>query len=355
MWTSDAEASFDQAPELSLDDILLTTAESADFQKYLKFTLLHVIITHGGAAFEKFKVALELHQPCSEEKIAVHKTELYNLPAFNIDESTITGNADVVRAITDELKLSDKPDFMDYVWIFAGNQLSIAQLRALVNIRAGHEAGYSGFSWGIYMPGLFHAKMADIHGFFITHWGRASPSNPSSLAWHNNVLNWNPISLTSLPPFCACRDLVFVLLYARALHCLLKVSGEILLTDYAKKVDDFHVLEQHAGEILSKFTSSRMVGRMRRACAEGKAEQGDVHFKNSALFLRDTLISREFTEAVKCGDSGRVVLVLKTLALAYCGNGRTKYAYEMLHLIHNLKHVWPKPLRYVATSSIQWI
>ena len=65
-------------------------------------------------------------------------------------------------------------------------------------------------------------------------------------------------------------------------------------------------------------------------------------FENAILFMRDGLISREFTDAVKAGDSGRVVLVLKTWALSYRGNGRTKYAYEMLHLIHHLSKIWPK-------------
>lgn len=40
--------------------------------------------------------------------------------------------------------------------------------------------------------------------------------------------------------------------------------------------------------------------------------------------------------AVKSGNSGRVVLVLKVRALSFRGNGCMKYAYEMLHLIHNL-------------------
>jgi hypothetical protein len=34
---------------------------------------------------------------------------------------------------------------------------------------------------------------------------------------------------------------------------------------------------------------------------------------------------------------GRVVLVLKTWALGFRGNGRTKYAYEMIHLILSRK------------------
>lgn len=76
-----------------------------------------------------------------------------------------------------------------------------------------------------------------------------------------------------------------------------------------------------------------------------KPTAGDMVFENAILFLRDAVISREFSDAVKCGDSGRVVLVLKIWALSFRGNGRTKYAYEMLHVIHNLTHVWPKKIR----------
>ena len=73
---------------------------------------------------------------------------------------------------------------------------------------------------------------------------------------------------------------------------------------------------------------------------------GDEVLAHSIFFMRDALISREFTDAVKRGDSGRVILVLKIWALGFRGNGRTKYAYEMLHVIHNITTVWPGPLRY---------
>ena len=67
--------------------------------------------------------------------------------------------------------------------------------------------------------------------------------------------------------------------------------------------------------------------------------------RDALLFLRDALILREFTDAIKAGDSGRVILALRVFALAYRGSGRTKYAYEALVLIHNLTHVWPPCLR----------
>ena len=69
-------------------------------------------------------------------------------------------------------------------------------------------------------------------------------------------------------------------------------------------------------------------------------KDGDMVFENAVLFLRDALISREFSDAVKAGDSGRVLMVLKAWALGFRGNGRTKYAYEMLHLIHNFTTAW---------------
>ncbi|KAF8949762.1 hypothetical protein BDZ97DRAFT_1772135, partial [Flammula alnicola] len=147
---------------------------------------------------------------------------------FDIDESTIVGGAEVVDAIFNVLDVKKDPGWSRIVKFFCGDQLTIARLRALVNIRAGHEGGYTGFGWGVWMPGLFHAKMTDIH-----------------------------------------------------------VSKKGSLAEYSE------------------------------------GHEGDMVFENAILFLRDTLLSREFTDAVKAGDSGRVVLVLKTWALSFRGSGRT--------------------------------
>jgi hypothetical protein len=53
------------------------------------------------------------------------------------------------------------------------------------------------------MPGLFHGKIADMHGFFVTHWGipNRGTRNPGSLSFHNTHLHRAPILLSSLPPF----------------------------------------------------------------------------------------------------------------------------------------------------------
>jgi len=63
------------------------------------------------------------------------------------------------------------------------------------------------------------------------------------------------------------------------------------------------------------------------------------------LFLWDALLTRLFADAIKAGDSGLVVVVLKMWAFSYRGSGRTKYAHKMLHLLHNLVNVYSENLR----------
>jgi hypothetical protein len=151
----DFESCAEHAAPLAIDDILLNAEETKFFNNSLIHCILRIIVTHGGEKFRKFQEALELHQPETEEKIELYKTPLHPLPAMNIDESTIIGNADVVEAIFKELRIIEEDvenevrvfagDHATCVKIFAGDQLSIAQLHALVSIRAGQEKGYSGF------------------------------------------------------------------------------------------------------------------------------------------------------------------------------------------------------------------
>ncbi|KAH7906548.1 hypothetical protein BJ138DRAFT_1137935 [Hygrophoropsis aurantiaca] len=347
--------SFNTAAPLSAQDIVLSSIESSLFRDCLIHTILRIIVDHGGPKFKTFHKDLERTQPSTEDKIELHKTELHPLPAMHIDESTIVGNGEVVEAVLEELRVKDTGKHANLAKVFAGDQLSIARLRTLANIRAGQEGGFAGFGWGIWLPGLFHAKIADMHGFFVTHWGKpnAGNRNPGSLSFHNTRLHRNPITLTSLPPFQTCRDIVFVSLYARVLHCLLLVSKKASLKDYTSSVDSWETLKDHAtdvytdAEVVSDLRWKRRKARMK----DPNAKAGDMVYENAVLYLRDALISREFTDAVKAGDSGRVVLVLKVWALSYRGSGRTKYAHEMLHLIHNLTHVWPKPVRSIVLNN----
>ncbi|EAU85202.2 hypothetical protein CC1G_06218 [Coprinopsis cinerea okayama7 len=366
MKIEDLKKSFEAAEPLLISDILHNPEEEELFRECLIHCILRIAVAHGGEGFNKFQRKLTETLPRTNQAIDIHKTELHPLPTWKIDESSIVGNAEVIDTLTKELHLRNQPtNWKKYVRIIAGDQLSIARLRALANLRAGHEDDEASFQWGVWMPGLFHAKIADMHGFFVTHWGKANAGvrNPGCLAFHNTLLRNHPISITSLPAFRTCRDLVFVSLYSRVLHCFLLVSGHPTLEEYCEKVDSWDTFYQHGQQVLDEYASSARQHSLRSArgpvpAKEKKSKKtsstppeiprkGDMVLENAILFLRDAVISREFTDAVKSGDSGRVVLVLKIWALSFRGNGRTKYAYEMLSIIHSLQKVWPKPIAYV--------
>src|SRR5277367_3942458 len=163
-----------------------------------------------------------------------YKSQLHPLPAWNIDESSITGNAEVIEAIGKELQLDQVPEAAERIQFLVGDQLSITRLRALELIRAGHESGRNGMFWGAWIPGLFHARIADALGTLLTHFGKPDTGSrdPNSLWYENTRLERLPITVTSLPPFRKCHDLLFISLYARILHCLLLVSGCNNLEEY---------------------------------------------------------------------------------------------------------------------------
>ena len=373
MQTSDLLASIDTAPPLSLDDICHTKEEAATFQQSLEHALLRTVV-HSCDAFARFRDQVDACLPGTDDQMPLRRTEVHPLPAMNIDESSTTGNSEVMDAIFKELEYPvGTTKFTGITHLTFGDQLSISRLRTLIANRAGHETLSDSYANIVFGPGFFHHQMAVVHGIMETHWGDPSAGfhNPASLSFFNTVLDRKPIVLTSLPPYRVCRDLIFTSLSASALHCLQLVTGCDTLEDYASTVT-FDKLQSDVSQVFKKYADPATVRTLRRA-REGEIDRrereaatrdplpegppfdplamplkvGDMVFENASLFLRDALILREFTDAIKGGYSGRIIRTLKILALLYRGSGRTKYAHEVLHLVHNLTHVWPAGLRYV--------
>lgn len=68
----------------------------------------------------------------SKHKIALYKSEVYLLPAMNINKSLTTGNAKVIDTILKELKQdTSNTSFLEQVKFIAGDQLSLKQLRTV--------------------------------------------------------------------------------------------------------------------------------------------------------------------------------------------------------------------------------
>ncbi|KAJ3555923.1 hypothetical protein NM688_g2309 [Phlebia brevispora] len=373
MKTADLLTAHEQAPLLSADDILHTSEEAALYRQCLIHTILRIIVSYGGEQFNKFRSEVARTLPVTDEQIPVHQTDIYPLPAMHIDESSITGNGEVLEAMFQELNQDmSQPEFGEHVRLIGGDQLSLSRVRSLFSHRIGHDHFNHSMANVASMLGLFHGQIHLVCGLILTHWGNSSlgARDPGSLSFHNIILGRKPIVLSSLPPYRTLRDLLFVSAYGRILHNVELIAGKSL-AEVAESAS-FQDLEELAAQVLDRFASGKVVDQLRESndesesdsepplsasdvhdgsTAEGEGKGRDMVFENAVLFLRDALIAREFTDAIKAGDSGRVVLSLKMLALVYRGTGRTKYAQETLFVIHNITHVWPKPLRHIILNN----
>ncbi|KAI0073145.1 hypothetical protein K474DRAFT_1603842, partial [Panus rudis PR-1116 ss-1] len=338
--TKDLSDSFDTAAPLSRDDILLSENEQRSFDELLEYTTLSILVKHGGERFARFAADVERVRPLREEDIPLHKTDIYPLPAMDIDESSTTGNADVVDQIFEEVGYNtDSEEFHQFLKIIWGDQLSVKNLRSVTATRVGHDSAANALLDNIYAPGLFHYSISSTSCILETHYGdpHLYTANPGSLCNHNNRIGRKPIILSSLPPYRTCRDLIFVSLYARIFHCLELVTGKSL-DEYASNVT-FTQLKEDVKTLLASYANTQDSDTF-----PALFTTGDMVFENAVLFLRDALILRAFIDAIKSGASGCIVLALKQLALMYRGSSHSKYAYEVMHLIHNMTSVWPEPL-----------
>ncbi|KAJ3492391.1 hypothetical protein NLI96_g67 [Meripilus lineatus] len=351
--TAEALEYFVKAPALSLDDVILTKDENAQLNTHLENTVLRIIIQYGGDRFLRFLPHLQESALPTPLQIPIHKTTIHPLPSMEIDESSVQGNAEVLNTMFKETDSNyGKPVFAKNIKIIWGDQLSMAHVRSVKNTRIGHASPYMSYLNCTCGPGLFHYIISAAGFGLEIHWGdpHTWTKNPGSLVFHNTLLGRKPFVITSPPPYRTSRDLIFVSLYGRIFHCLEHVANISNLDEFAAQVS-FDQLRLYAREILTRFADSDKAERLRSARAKEQIfgseniTQGDMVFENAVLFLRDALLLREFAYAIKAGDSGRVILCLRVLALSYRGSGRTKYAYETLVLLHNYTHVWSPRLR----------
>ncbi|KAJ7030141.1 hypothetical protein C8F04DRAFT_1211805 [Mycena alexandri] len=347
--TADVDKGIANAPPLTVENLEFTETEAAFFHDNMIHTILRIIVRYGGESFEHLKADLEKAQPVSADKIAVHQSMIHPLPAMEIDENSTKGNIEVIEAINKELALDvNDPNYIKYVKILAGDQLTIARQRSILQVRLGHESGAQSWKHIVLMPGLFHAKIADCHGVLQTHFGKPSAGfrSPGSLGFHNTVLDRLPIkaSLADYAKDCSWDGLVG--------HAE-KIYEDFASADRVQELRELRVPDERRrdAEIAARDKTQKKSATTPKKVPAPHIKKGDMVFENAILFVRDALLTREFADAIKAGDSGRIVLILKLFAFTYRGNGRTKYAHEMLHVLHNIVNVWSDGLRHTILHN----
>ncbi|KAF9342950.1 hypothetical protein BGX26_006523, partial [Mortierella sp. AD094] len=318
---------------LCADDFLPSDANSQHFKKVCRFHLINAI-----------KKNLDCYKGCKNEvpeinPLPVDTTTTYPLPAQKIDESTLEGNLAILESVREALGLPQSW-FDEVKVIVAGDQLTIARLRSLIELRKHDVDSYHKLEWVVPMIQLFHVQMLLGGTILRTHYG--SMKTPGSLAYSSSLLGRKRIQ-PEKPDFHASDDHIRENFDAMALRAFEEVLGTEDLGQFALLSDPDLInlrISSSVNAIIDKYINN-----------SDRLEELGTRSRNGALFLRDAIIYLELSAAISAGDLGRLEEIFVWITLMFQAGATKNYANEVIHLHCGLRYAWSADTKKAILSS----
>ena len=300
-------------------------------------------------------------------------TEQFPIRATTIEEATVRGNLlfhddvyinQLKRTVSEELYEYAIPSFNDQLTNSRIHSGKILQARD-INPWTRREVFQLGF-------GLFHLCLNLVWALLHVH--RGSLNQKGSLAYFFALMEKTRLG-GDHPDYHTLLSSLTQILEGILLNAWSQESGHRDLAGFAATEPQAEDLLRMAGDILRKhampmetvtpdsfgdgedsdFGSSDSVceadhltgGLSAGSISELDPERDKAH-QNLRLLCRDILYVTELVSAISDGDIGRVEDILPTLAKMFRGAGGNNYCTEILHFLHNLKHVWTPEFAYVT-------
>lgn len=188
---------------------------------------------------------------------------------------------------------------------------------------------------------MFHLQMAVLNLLFRAHMGHAHDIG-SLERWFIVLKRDSNIFGTgqrrSVKNFRACNRLFNHVLDG---HILALIATSVGAKSCAELCNTLESLDWPATleSLQSEFDKHDLVGNLRMS------PERDVVYENGLLFLQHGLVYRNFGDAMRHGDCGRIKYCLTYFMLWFQGSQFTNYAGELLHLIACLDHIWSPSFR----------
>lgn len=190
--------------------------------------------------------------------------------------------------------------------------------------------------------GLFHAKMAGCRLVINEHWGKPNSKVPGSLWWENNYLNRKNMiagwQSSKAAPWKTSHELIHISIAAHITDGFRLFCGQDNLTKWAKDATK-EQFDQVAWLVYKNLFTTRAYETLT------KQSYRDTSFENTILYNRDALFYIELVHAVKAGDIGRVVNILKVwMVMMRTPKTMPKYADAIFETLGRLT-TYPDQLR----------
>ena len=182
-----------------------------------------------------------------------------------------------------------------------------------------------------------------------TYWGRADGKDPGSLKRFANVVRNSRVKKEA-KDFRATTSFLANVRDAHLLASLFRQAGVTSWQQYtryvakfvAKKDFDFiKHFERHVDQVVSPMFDTELITSRR----DVDDELRDYPREAAVLLTRDLLFIRDYEDAVKSGDSGRLEKVVEIWSVEYQPTKKSNYQRELIHLVACLKKIWTPVMR----------
>lgn len=312
------------------------------------------LCTHGPEFFRQY--ISQLRDPEDIEKIPITKTHQVPAKSMQFSNSTVDGNIDAIAdllrqgGVSDPADLDD-PDAAEVVIIIHGD-LGTGERVLTGRIRRSIErTGRRRLEFIIFVPGLFHIKMAcadALWRIFIEKDG-ADLRDPTSIMAFISILYSNQsariaankCSFQTLDNcFVQCGTADRLECWRAYIHR--KWPNCDTLQKYANREPSLDEILSILRRLASEYSSSAL---KIEDFQELDLKDRDLQHENMLIRIDYLLLYEELAYAIRCGDVGRIETCLCRWIPIFKGTGKHKYASMLLEFLHDVHFVYPPPLK----------
>ncbi|KAF9977406.1 hypothetical protein BGZ65_007410 [Modicella reniformis] len=332
-----------QSKTLGLEDLTFNEWNRLHFEKVVEFYLVDVLIRHY-AGYNRCNVRVPQITP-----LEIEQTITFPLPSMKIDQSSIEGNLQIIETVMlRTLGLKKEWFVAGTKTIITGDQLTVARIDSLKELRQGDVTTYDRMEWAVPVMQLFHLQMLLCSTIFRTYYGDGF--TPGSLAYNVSLLERKRLNPDS-PNYHAANEILrhtFDAMVRRIWKLELRSDD---LDAYVHKMDRTMVhdhISEKTHTIREKYFTSRDDLIQDFTDNTNTCNYASV---NAALFIRDMTVYLELDEAISCGDVGRIEEVLVMINVMFQAGGMKNYANELMRVVYGLRHKWSPQWKSAIMSS----
>lgn len=279
---------------------------------------------------------------------------------MDIKQSTTDGNIEVLEDLFRQGGIGDKRDssfnadhdvdMTEHVILVHGDLLTKERLDTVRNSRRIEYTPKNRFQYVIFLPGLFHYKMACADALWHTHiQPKEGRDDENSLYQHIGVLRPDEMGkMVSKPGFRRVHNVLHHDVWASILDCW-RIEAHhqntvcATLEKFAESEPTWDVIITMSHTIVRKYVATTDGLDAARSKPVG---QRDKRFKNQTLRNRDELLYIDLCQAMNTGDIGRVEASFLPWIYIFKATGKHKYSSQISRFLNNLQFNWPESLRY---------